>query len=370
VARKSSDKPWYWQRRKAWYTTIGGKQYNLGPDYDQAEIRRLELKLKHARQPTPPPPARSSVLLVTEVLINFLAWCEKHRDKRTYEFYQDKLQGFVDWMKAQSPSLINLPAADLRPFHLQQWADAPKRHWLSLQKKRHDAGQEHLPPVVIEWEPGQKRQAIMSVQRAFNWAQKAGHMDRSPVAHVEKPPQGKRELIIPFEDHVKMVELAGSEQAQDLLTIAWETGARPQEIMRVEARHVDLAGRRWVFPKKEAKGRKRMRIVYLSDVAFEITKRLMEAHPEGKLLVNTEGNPWNHLSVNCLMLRLAKRTGKKYALVDYRHSFTTRALVKGVDPITLGNLMGHADTTMIARVYSHLNQDSEHLRRALNKANG
>src|SRR5262249_44954033 len=173
--------------------------------------------------------------------------------------------------------------------------------------------------------PGQKRQAIMSVQRAFNWAKKSGHHERSPVVHVEKPPQGKRELVIPFEDHVKMVELAGSEEARDLLTIAWETGARPQEIMRVEARHVQLPGRRWVCPKKEAKGKTRIRIVYLSDVALEITKRLVEARPDGRLFRNTEGNPWNRLSVSCLILRLAKRTGKKYALVDYHHSFMTRA---------------------------------------------
>src|SRR5262245_29022136 len=38
--------------------------------------------------------------------------------------------------------------------------------------------------------------------------------------------------------------------------------------------------------------------------------------------------------------------------------------------MTPGNLMGHADTTMIARVSRHLSQDSEHLIKALGKANG
>ena len=56
--------------------------------------------------------------------------------------------------------------------------------------------------------------------------------------------------------------------------------------------------------------------------------------------------------------------------MDYRHSFVTRALKHGVDPITLANLLGHADPTMIARVYGHLSQDSEYLMKALGKANG
>jgi hypothetical protein len=32
----------------------------------------------------------------------------------------------------------------------------------------------------------------------------------------------------------------------DLLISTWESGCRPQESLRVEARHVDLANQRWV----------------------------------------------------------------------------------------------------------------------------
>jgi integrase len=66
---------------------------------------------------------------------------------------------------------------------------------------------------------------------------------------------------------------------------------------------------------------------------------------------------------------MKKHLGKKYALVDFRHSFTTRSLKAGVDSVTLSFLLGHADTSMLARTYAHLDQEVGHLQEALEKAN-
>ncbi len=54
-------------------------------------------------------------------------------------------------------------------------------------------------------------------------------------------------------------------------------------------------------------------------------------------------------------------------MYDFRHSFITRKLKAGVDPVTLANLVGHANTSMIARVYSHLAKDQEFLLSQLEK---
>jgi integrase len=66
---------------------------------------------------------------------------------------------------------------------------------------------------------------------------------------------------------------------------------------------------------------------------------------------------------------MKRHLGKKYALVDFRHSFTTRSLKAGVDPVTLSFLLGHADTSMLAKTYAHLGQEVGHLREALDKTN-
>ena len=66
---------------------------------------------------------------------------------------------------------------------------------------------------------------------------------------------------------------------------------------------------------------------------------------------------------------LAKQHGTKYSLYAFRHAFCTSALESGeLDAVTVSVLMGHRDTTMISRHYSHLTQQTSHLREAAKKA--
>jgi hypothetical protein len=62
---------------------------------------------------------------------------------------------------------------------------------------------------------------------------------------------------------------------------------------------VQLDQARWVFPKKQAKGRRKPSVVYLTDTALEITRRLVEAYPQGPLFRNSDGEPWRRWSINC-----------------------------------------------------------------------
>jgi integrase len=210
--------------------------------------------------------------------------------------------------------------------------------------------------------------------------------------------------------------------------VAWEVGARPQELLEAEARHYDSAAKRLVFPQEEAKVEKWPRIVYLSDAAVPIIERLVKAHPAGKLFRNQSGRPWTNSSVNCEWVRLRHRLGfakmrtqalkpsedaiatkikllkqtkkeggverqktdaelreeailkcrkkmacglaPKFCLYHFRHSWLDRMLKKGVDVLTCAILLGHRDPSMIARTYQHLSQSPDYLRAALNKAAG
>jgi integrase len=66
--------------------------------------------------------------------------------------------------------------------------------------------------------------------------------------------------------------------------------------------------------------------------------------------------------------RVARQHGQKYCLYHFRHTWATRALKRGVDPLTVAILMGHADPSMLAKVYQHLAHDPEFLRNAVMKA--
>ena len=52
----------------------------------------------------------------------------------------------------------------------------------------------------------------------------------------------------------------------------------------------------------------------------------------------------------------------------FRHTYAQRLLLAGVDSLTVSTLMGHVDGTVLTKVYQHLQQSSEHLLKALNKA--
>lgn len=327
-------KPFFRESRQLWYVQIDGKQHNLGPEREAAFDRYHELMRK-------PQAVRATGDSAAIIMDAFLDWTQKHRAPRTYDWYLERIQSFLETVS------IGMSVDQLKPFHLTQWTDG------------------HLT-----WNGGMKRGAITAIQRAFNWALKQGLIERNPIAHVEKPPQGKREDIISESDYQKMLGLTRDEAFRDLLVISWETGTRPQESLRVHARHVDLANRRWVFPKSESKGKKRERVIYLTDSAMEITKRLMAMRPEGPLFLNSRGRAWTAFSVDCRFKRFAKKIGKKYCLYTCRHTWMTRLLKSGVDPITVSTLAGHADTSMLARVYAHLSHDPKHLQQALNRTRG
>ena len=376
-------KPFFRTARNAWFLQVGAKQIKLGPDRDAAFRRYHELM---GQPEAPAPPADSAS--VVGVLDAFLDWCLRHKAGRTYDWYRDYLESFARTLPP------GLGVARLRPFHVQQWLDA-------------NPG----------WKTG-KRGAVIAVQRAFNWAARMGFIDANPVRSLEKPKAGRREHVISVEQFRIIREIVRDEEFRDLLIVCWETGCRPQEALRVEGRHVDLEGGCWAFPVDEAKGKKHRRVVYLTDAALEITRRLMASHHTGLLFRNTDGRPWSASALNCRFARLRLALGRRrlqesgrmppklkrltkpqrsepavrgahdevvlerrrqiaamaksqvprYSLYTFRHSWCTHALERGVDAVTVAVLMGHRDTTMISRVYSHLMQRRDHLREAVRKA--
>jgi integrase/recombinase XerC len=333
-------KPFFRPKKNRWYVQLGGKQLNLGPDEADA-FRQYHHIMAERKTPPPVVVSTASEPTLSIILDEFLTWCLRHREKRTYEAYRERIQSFLDALAEKT-----LLAKDLRPFHLQQWVDGH-----------------------ADWNAGMKRGRLQAVQRALNWAVKQGRIDKSPVAFMEKPPPGRRENVITPETYALMLDPRTSPEFRDLITVCWETGCRPQEIWRVEKRHLDIDGSRWVFPAREAKGKRKIRVVYLTEAALVVCMRLAEVFPTGLLFRNSDGLPWNRHAVSCVFLRMKKRLGKKFALVDFRHSFATRSLQHGVDPVTLSILLGHADGTMLCRTYAHVEQDDTHLRTALGKAN-
>lgn len=321
-------KPWYRPGRKSWFVTLNGRQISLGSDRDEA-FRRYHLMMSEGRTKV----VHGDDL--TSVLDAFLEWCECNRAPDTYRWYLDRIQRF-----ASEAIPEGMRCLELRPFHLQKWVD-------------------RIPGIA----PGTKRNYIRAVQRAMKWAEQQGMIDRSPIAHMEKPAGGKREVVLSLEEYQLLLSHVRDQGFRDLLEVTWETGCRPQESLRVEARHFDAVHQRWIFPVTESKVKGKPRIVYLTSKATEITARLAFKNPTGRLFRNSSDVPWTTDAVNCRFTRLTGRIGRRYCLYHLRHTWMNRMLISGVDALTVAILAGHSDPSMLAKTYQHLSQNPAYLAR-------
>jgi integrase len=382
-------RPFFKKSHRCWYVQIGGRQLRLSADREEAFREYHRLMGDGPKQIAAGPPADAAV--VTDLINKFLDWCQEHRSPNTFEWYRWKLEIFDREVSS------GMALSELKPFHLDDWF------------------QKHP-----EWSSGTKHGFARAIMRVLSWAKKRGRIEHSPLAGYEKHRPGKRTAVISPEEFAGMLALVPRREFKDLLTVTWETGARPQESLAVEARHVDLAKARWVFPPEESKGEEWPRVVYLTPAALEITGRLVTRWPEGPLFRNSDGLPWTTDAVNCafirlqislgmkrvrelglmppkvhrlrgaarkdsvkraehlgrlgerrnLVLKLAKAHGRKCCLYTLRHTWLNRALTSGVDALTAAVLMGHRDPGTIAKTYQHLSQNPDYLLKEARKAGG
>src|SRR5271165_3852030 len=84
---------------------------------------------------------------------------------------------------------------------------------------------------------------------------------------MKKPAREAREMAFSSAENAEVVETVTDPCFRDLLELAWETGSRPQELLKLEARYLDMESSRVVFPPEQAKAKKYFRTIYLTERA-------------------------------------------------------------------------------------------------------
>jgi integrase len=328
--KKQNREPFWRTERNCWYVQHGTKQVRLSADKDEAWRLWHELmaRLPEDDKLIVPGPDVEAI----EVLDAYLDWCQKNKAGRTYEWYKENIQRFTTALPA------DLKVAEMKPYHLTRALDAHPN-----------------------WANNTKHDFISAVKRGFTWAMAEGLTDRNPLANVAMPSREVREMAVLPVEYATIMAAIKEPNVRDLLELNWECGARPQEIRKIEARFVDEANSRVVFPPKEAKGKKYHRVIYLTPRAMEIVVRLAATRPDGPILVNSDGKPWTKDAINCAFCRLKKKIGKKYHLGAFRKGYATEALKAGIDTVTLSHLLGHRDPSMVSRVYGQVQNDPKHM---------
>lgn len=329
--------PFWRNSRRAWYLQVGKRQIKLSSDKAVSFQKWHEIVAEAATEKV----NKSSSLTLQRVCENFLQEVKNTRSERTWQWYTYHIDILLHDVQGDTVA-ENVQMRDISAL---------------IHNKK-------------DWKPNSRHNLARAIKTVFSWAKKNRMIEVNPVEHLEKPAQEARENYVDPEQFARIMDTLAEGPFKDLLRMAWDTGMRPQELVRIEARHWQSADKIVVIPASEAKGKRRPRYVFVaSPRAAEILDRCSKENPEGPVLRNSMGNPWCKNSLSCAFARLRKK-GIDTHLGAFRKGYCTNALINGVDPVTVSKLMGHKDLNMIMRVYAQVHQDKEFMTQSAAKALG
>lgn len=356
-------KPWYRKAKNTWYVEIGGKQHFLGHHPDNAPPPQ---KSKKTRQWNPPPEILTAfhelmtrepesctnpappVMAVASVCDRFLVHSQTHNEPDTYTWYKDYLDDFCNHKDEDAGLLGKLSSVELKPFHVTRWLDA------------HPG-----------WKTGRSC-AIRAVKRAFCWADNEGILSPNPIKKLAREPVPSRGRTLTREERREILAAIKDEPFRLFVEAMQESGCRPSEVARVTAADVNLELGVWILKKhKLAKRTRKPRTIYLTPRLVEITRQLMAKFPEGPIFRGPRGQrPFTKRGIISRFQRLRKKLPhlKDAIAYAYRASFTTDALQNGVGVAQVAELLGHQNTDMVMKHYSHIREQTDYMREVARKA--
>lgn len=174
---------------------------------------------------------------------------------------------------------------------------------------------------------------------------------------VDNPTRGIRR---PKVDPLKSVRWLTDQQADALLSTASDDarshalvwlalhGLRLSEITKLNVEQY-ADGFLWNV---EGKGNKTRTIPLAEEARFAL-ERYIGGRRNGPLFLSTKGKRISFRTVQEMVYHLSRLSGEKVSVHALRHTYGTRAIRFGVNPITLARLMGH-ESTQTTNKYVHL----------------
>ena len=352
-----------------WMVTMGGEKIRLIQGSKDQHHRHLAeekfIELRRMRREAP----QSVSARTADVIEAFLAWSRQNLSEDTHRVNKYYCQLFAEHCG-------QVPARDLKPFHITAWISemmSPER--VAKEKARRkqeiaegliEARKQGRQPKV--WGVSTAHNARVVAFRVFSWAKDEGLLPENPLAGMKRPKPPPRQRAMSDDEFHKLHDQAGG-PFRDFLLALRETGARPKEVR--DLLWTQVHDERWILTKhKTSRKAQKVRVIILTDVMRQMMDRL-RGNGHTHVFLNTEGIPWTMNAVRLQMSRLRRKLGLPEDLCAYlaRHGFGTRAILNGVNPAVVAELMGHNSLEMVSKVYVHLADQHVHLREAVEKVN-
>ena len=348
-------RPWFWEKRDAWFCQIEGKHVLLARgrrNHGEAQKRLRELlvardkvKANPGIRPLPSGPG----LLLGDLALAFANDLTSRQERgevagSALADFTRRVRGFVE---VSGDVLVS----ELRPHHVTEWL-----------KTRPKLG------------ATSRADAIGAVKAITAWALRQGLIDRDPLAGMKKPTrQKRRESVILASKIPDVISAIPEGPFRDLVQFLFWTGCRPSEATTLRAKDLDLSRRVAVLADHKTRLKTgRARVIPLPDPAVDLVRRLAERHPEGPIFRNAFGNSWTKDAINCAVIRTRKRAnvGNEFTVYALRHAYATDGLAKGLPVALVAEALGHASPRMLSEVYSSLVTRTDLLAEIANKVRG
>jgi site-specific recombinase XerD len=206
-----------------------------------------------------------------------------------------------------------------------------------------------------------------TISHYLSWARKDGEFTH-PTAKIQMNKLPQLHLDVLSRKEVQSLEdAAATERDKLLVRVLADTGLRVSEMLGLTRADMREEGRDR-FIKVHGKGR-RDRLVPVMPALYQRLRRYADngrpknATNDHIFLTARESrlSPGDHRpllprAVQEMLQALADRTGikKKCNPHSLRHQFATWCLRRGMNTVLLQQILGHADLSMISRVYAHL----------------
>ena len=259
----------------------------------------------------------------------------------------------------------------------ENYSKANKRSWRrdqellkNLDRCFHGRLISHITPWLVEKykqarletgvKPGTVNRELACLKHMFTMAVRWGRMSEHPLRQVKLLREDNRmERILSSEEETKFLA-AANEPMQTILLVALNTGMRLGKILTLPWSCVDLD--RVLLTVINPKNGKSHKIPMNEVLAGALeNRRKADGHGIFVFADPETGKPWG--SVKTAFRASLRRAGiPRIRFHDLRHTFATRLAARGVDLLTIKELLGHSNIAMTMR-YAHPSQDN--MRRAV-----
>ena len=336
------------------YVTIRGKKRKLSPDKKEAT------RLFHELMAQQEEPAGSNVSPSFRRIADlFLDESQRTKKPNTYRLNRYNLQGFCDHVGSKR-------IADLKVHHVTTWIAEHQRPSLPGEMTKNG---KHARPRV-PWNQSTACTARTTVLACLNWAVAQGYIESHPLTKLKRGSHLRRERYVTAEERRRIKDFVKPDFA-DFLTALELTGARPfSEMATLSAASVNWKAMTVTLVEHKNSGKNKSRTIYVSPALAVLLERKSEEYPIGPLFRNRWGTAWRSHDATRRMHYATENLGiDRVVPYDYRHSFITDALAKGLSANLIGELVGNSPI-VIARNYSHLHQQPATMLEAAARATG